>query len=163
MTWKQYCIGEKMNTIIKLLLVWLLTIVVVLTMGCNDDSDSDAADIVGGRCEYNEIHGAAIINAVVEPDVGEDNCKNAVKILFTFTPDDASVPDDYRFGEWPDQNQSFTVGGGKNPPKAWAESAGLVQGSTHKCVRSDIITGTCTPVIFSFPEIDVTGWEKECF
>ena len=152
-----------MNTIIKLLLVWSLSLVVVLTMGCNEDSDSDAADVVGGRCEYNDIQGRATINSVAVPDAGEDNCKNAVKIMFTFTPDDVSAPDDYRFGEWPDTDRQFTVGAGKNPPKAWAESVGLVQGSTYKCVRSEIINGTCTPVIFSFPEIDLTGWEKECF
>lgn len=156
-----------MNTIIKLLRMWLLSFFVVLTMGCNEGSNSGAesraADVVGGRCEYNEIAGTAAINEIAMPDESEDNCKNAVKIIFTFTPDDVAAPDDYRFGEWSDADQNFTVGAGKNPSKAWAESAGLIQGSIHKCVRSEIIHGTCTPVIFSFPEIDVTGWEKECF
>ena len=143
--------------------MWVLSLVVVLTMGCNEDSDSNAANVVGGRCEYNDIQGTATITAFAVPDASEDNCKNAVKIIFTFIPDDASTPDDYRFSEWPDQDQAFTVGAGKNPPKTWAESKGLIQGSIHKCVRSEIINGTCTPVIFSFPEIDVTGWEEECF
>jgi len=135
--------------------------VVVLTIGCNDDSDSNAADIVGGKCTYNDIQGTATIDSVAEPDAGENNCKHAVKIFFTFTPDDVDAPNDYRFSEWPDKDQAFFVGAGKNPPKVWTESAGLIQGSTHKCVRSEIISGTCTPVIFSFPEIELTGWEKE--
>lgn len=152
-----------MSIVIKLFLVCLTGLFVTIIMGCSSGSDSDAADIAGGRCEYKDFQGSATITAVTEPDAGEDNCKNAVKIIFTFTPNDASAPDQYRFSQWPDNEQKFTVGSGKNPPKDWAESVGLIIGSTHKCVRSEIISGTCTPVIYSFPDIDLTGWETWCF
>ncbi|MDY6912445.1 MAG: META domain-containing protein, partial [Chloroflexota bacterium] len=77
---------------------------------------------------------------------------------FDFVPDEPGDVDRYRFPDWSDKGQYLTVGAGMNPPRAWVEDQGIVEGSTQRCMRLEITKGTCTPVIFSFPEIDFSGW-----
>lgn len=50
-----------------------------------------------------------------------------------------------------------------NPPREWALGKGLVKGAVHRCIRAEVLKGACTPVVFTFPDIDVSGWEKICF
>jgi hypothetical protein len=118
---------------------------------------------VGGICEYQQIHGRAVITDVREADPHANNCIDAVEVVFTFTPDEPSASGRYRFANHPDTQQYLRVGSGMNPPRAWVRSKGLVKGSVHNCIRSEIVKGTCTPVVFTFPDLDTAGWEKTCF
>ena len=118
---------------------------------------------VGGPCEYVDIPGIAKIVSVKEAPSTEYNCAKAVQVTFDFVPNDPAAVKSYRFPNWKDTGCHFTVGGGMNPPKAWVLERGLVEGSEHACVRSEITKGTCTPVNFSFPTINMDGWEKYCF
>lgn len=116
-----------------------------------------------GPCEYRQTQGHAVITAVRSAASGTYNCKRAVQIIFDFIPDDPLAQKNYRFPQQSDSNRLFTVGAGMNPPDGWAQRVGLVQGSTHRCIRQEITKGTCTPVIFSFPDLDFSGWQEECF
>jgi hypothetical protein len=118
---------------------------------------------VGGSCEYRRIHGRATITAVRDADPEANNCTDAVEVIFDFAPDDISTREHYRLADHPDTGQYLRVGAGMNPPRAWARRKGLVTGAVHRCVRSEIVQGACTPVVFTFPDIDMTGWEKNCF
>jgi hypothetical protein len=118
---------------------------------------------IGGACEYKEIYGWATITDVIKAVPGANNCKDAVEVVFTFSPDEPSAPGHYRFADHPDTKQYLRVGAGMNPPRVWAQRNGLVKGAVLRCIRSEIQKGACTPVIFTFPEIDMTGWEKDCF
>ena len=118
---------------------------------------------VGGVCEYQRIHGRATIADVRVADPSANNCRDAVEVVFTFLPDDPSAPLHYRFLNYPDTERHFLVGAGMNPPRKWARSKGLVKGAVHRCVRSEIVKGTCTPVTFTFPDLDMKGWEKVCY
>jgi hypothetical protein len=118
---------------------------------------------VGGACEYRHIYGRATITAIRVADRKANNCKDAVEVIFTFSPDDPSAPQQYRFADQSDTGRHFRVGAGLNPPRDWARRKGLVKGAVLRCIRSEILKGACTPVIFTFPEIDTQGWEKPCF
>ena len=119
--------------------------------------------MVGGPCTYAEIRGTAkIISVKAAPSDGYNCGKNAVQVIFDFVPSDPSAVSSYRLPNWKDTGQHFTVGGGMNPPKAWVDEQGLVEGSQQECIRAEETKGTCTPVIFSFPKISKTGWEKYC-
>jgi hypothetical protein len=118
---------------------------------------------VGGACEYRHIYGRATITNVRVADRNANNCKDAVEVVFAFSPDEPSAPHRYRFADHPDTGRHFRVGAGMNPPRAWARSKGLVKGAVHRCIRSEILKGACTPVIFTFPDIDMQGWEQTCF
>ena len=84
-------------------------------------------------------------------------------MVYTFTPDEPSAAKHYRFANHPDTGQYLRVGAGMNPPRGWAMTKGLVEGAVHRCIRSEVIKGACTPVVFTFPDIDLEGWEKDCF
>ena len=135
--------------------VVILVIVVLMFSACSD--------IVGGPCEYVDIPGTARVVLVKEAAQADSNCKDAVEVIFDFVPDDPAAIDDYLFPNWEDTDQRLTVGGGMNPPKTWVLEQGLTEGSEHRCLRSEITKGTCTPVIFRFPEINMKGWEEHCF
>lgn len=147
---------------VKLYLAVNIFVIAVIGFGaCSPKVESPRT--VGGPCEYLEIPGTAKIVSVKEAPSTESNCANAVQVSFDFVPNDPAAVSSYRFPNWKDTGQHFIVGGGMNPPKVWVQERGLVEGSEHACVRSEITKGTCTPVIFSFPKIDMTGWDKYCF
>ena len=118
---------------------------------------------IGGACEYRRIYGRATITDVRDADTKANNCKDAVAVVFTFSPDEPSAPEHYLFADHPDSEQYLLVGAGMNPPRIWARRKGLVKGAVHRCIRSEVLKGACTPVIFTFPDIDMQGWAKTCF
>jgi hypothetical protein len=118
---------------------------------------------IGGVCDYRRIYGWAAITEIRSAASDAENCNDAVDVIFTFTPDEPRTPQDRRFADFPNTGQYLRVGAGLNPARAWARSKGLVEGSVHRCIRSEIIKGACTPVVFTFPELDMEGWERACF
>ena len=118
---------------------------------------------VGGPCPYVDIPGIARIVSVEKAPSTEYNCADAVKVTFDFVPNDPAAVDHYRHPSWKDTGNSFTLSRGMNPPKTWVLERGLIVGSEHACVRSESTAGACTPVMFTFPEINMEGWQKSCF
>lgn len=127
------------------------------------DDGGTAGKLLGGPCEYETIKGHATVIKVKDAPADAYNCRDAVEVIYTFRPDDPSAANSNRFADSPDAHQRFTVGAGMNPPRQWAQRKGLVPGSRHRCIRKEIVTGTCVPVAYVFPDIDITGWEQECF
>ena len=128
----------------------------------------DAAErppVDGGPCDYQSTAGIALIQewAAVSPE--ENNCAQAVRLVFDFVPDDPDASRHYptRTVDVPDTSRTLMVGGGKNPPLQWVVDQGLTPGSIHRCERRDITAGTCTPVNFRFLEIDYTSYVTDCF
>jgi hypothetical protein len=134
-----------------------LVILFVLLVSCKDDDP-----VAGGSCVYDEIPGTAeITEIVVDTDDGR-LCDNAVVVYFDFVPTDPSATVLYRFPNWPDIHRRLIVADGKNPPSSWVEAEGLTVGSEHACVRKEETKGTCTPVLFTFPDVDYSGWVEYC-
>jgi hypothetical protein len=150
---------------VKVKVKYTQAIIFLLSTCCASLSCGSASGnrLVGGACEYRQIHGRAIVTDVREADPQANNCKNAVEVVFAFAPDEPSAPGRYRFADHPDTEQYLRVGAGMNPPRAWVRREGLVTGSVHRCIRSEIEKGSCTPVVFSFPDLDTAGWKKACF
>ena len=118
---------------------------------------------LNSQCTYNEIQGTATIVSISKADLKAYNCKDGVEVIFSFKPDAPQAAKDYLFPKSSDQRQRLTVGAGMNPPKQWTEKKGLTVGSTHRCIRKEIIQGACAPVLFVFPEIDLSDWQEACF
>jgi hypothetical protein len=118
---------------------------------------------LGGPCEYVTIVGYATVIEVNKAPADAYNCRDAVEVIFTFLPDDPPAADSHRFADYPDTHRRFKLGAGMNPPRQWVQRNGLVPGSRHRCLRKEIISGTCVPVMYVFPDIDTTSWEQECF
>ena len=117
---------------------------------------------VGGPCTYNKIPGVITIIALESAPGNENNCKDAVKVVFRFTPTDPAAEKKYAFPNWSDEKQVFTVGGGTNPNRDWVKSKGMTVGAKFEASRNEILSGTCTPVVFEFMSIDVADFAKTC-
>jgi hypothetical protein len=148
----------------QLFFVFLAALCVCLPLlAVAGDGGEMTGRFVGGPCEYKAIEGRATVIEVKNAPADAYNCRDAVEVIYTFVPDDPSAEDSYRFADYPDSHLSFTLGAGMNPPRQWAKRKGLVPGSRHRCIRKEIVTGTCVPVTHVFPDIDTTGWEQECY
>jgi hypothetical protein len=140
------------------ILLSIVTIVLFAMATCRADDGGG-----WGGCSYVRIEGRARIVSITAPGADEYNCADAVKVTFDFSPDDPDAADHYLMPEWPDKGQHLTILGGGNPPRGWVLLQGLTEGSEHECIRNEITTGTCTPVIFEFPHLDQAPEKVNCF
>jgi len=119
--------------------------------------------LVGGGCTYKKVSGTAVIDEVNTAPDWQNNCVDPVEVVFHFIPDDPAARSSYLHPDWPDSDRRYVVGDGKNPPRNWARRTGLVIGSQHRAIRSEITQGSCTPVVFLFPDIDAATSHQDCF
>ena len=136
----------------------LLCAALLLLVACGDDSRGTPLD--GGNCEYVDHLGTITVVSTDPADPGGNNCRDAVEVVFDF---ESAGTAGYVFPEWPDEGNRITVGDGKNPPAPWVTEKGLVPGSVHAAIRREIVIGTCTPVLFELTDLELDGWEDDCF
>lgn len=111
----------------------------------------------GGPCEYLEIPGTAKITAIKPAGAGYNCPRNPVEVLFNFTPDDPKRSSRNA------QDRHFQIGSGMNPSMDFVENLGLKVGQTLRCIRKEIVRGTCSPLGFDFPDVDLSNYGKFCF
>ena len=108
--------------------------------------------MAGSDCKYRGINGIATITYInnANPD--------QVIIKYDFTPID-KVP--YKYPKFSDKGIKFFVKGhGSFPPQSWVKENGIKMGAEIKCVRQEIDKGSCTPVVFAFPQFEKNGWSE---
>ncbi len=112
----------------------------------------------GGPCTYTSAQGTATMMSLNSASTASNNCSNnPVEVVFDFTPNnlaDANAATD--------NNRVLTVGDGMNPPLNYVLSKGLTIGSIHPCTRQILVNGTCSPVIFTFTDIDLSDYAASC-
>lgn len=114
--------------------------------------------LFGGPCDYVDTPGVATIVSVSAADPGDLNCSNdPVVVNFDFLPDDPAQAGLAALGV------RLRISEGVNPPRAWTEAEGLVTGSLHPCVRRDISSGTCTPLLFVLSDVDYEAGIAQCY
>ena len=114
--------------------------------------------IFGGPCEYTDTPGVATIVSVESAGPHALNCSNdPVEVIFDYQPDDP------KSGESAVTGLLLTISEGVNPSRAWVESEGLTVGSKHACTRRDIASGTCSPLLFDFTEVDYAAGIELCY
>ena len=129
-------------------------LLLVLAAGCAERS-------VGGPCAYEDTPGKAVITAVGGADPDEANCAREPRaVLFDFIPDKPRTR--WRFPNWGTSGQRLTVAGGMNPPASWLRSQKVRVGAELSCVRREIVKGTCTPVVYEFPDLDMAAAAEAC-
>lgn len=112
----------------------------------------------GGPCKYVDTPGVATIVSVESADPDALNCTNdPVEVIFDYQPDDPASADLAVTG------RRLKISEGVNPPREWVESEGLIVGSQHVCIRRDITSGTCTPLLFEFADVDYEAGIDLCY
>lgn len=115
---------------------------------------ASGAQAVGGACQYDDFPGQATIEAVVpqaEPWPGLPYA--ALSVTFRFVPDGPVADPLYE----PGALHHLTLAGGRPPGERFMKAHALRQGRTIPCRLRLIRQGTCTPVLFEFPGIDLAS------
>lgn len=113
--------------------------------------------ITGTDCEYEQIPGTCTITTWQDSvDSGYNCTEDSVEVTFDFVPDSS--------GEETINGVGYTVGGGTiyNPPRAWLQEVGLTEGSSHRCTLHSATSGSCTPRMFYFNDIDEDSYSEYC-
>jgi hypothetical protein len=140
---------------------WLRLLVPVLFIsalcGCAA-SAQPRLPFVGGPCAYTDIPGWARVVSIQAAPPKAHNCPNdPVEVRFDFIPADPSLEAKQA------EDLTLTVGAGMNPARSYVAAKGIVKGKTYRCVRREITKGTCTPVLYTFPKIDLSDFEQSCY
>jgi len=135
----------------------MLFAIVALFLGACEEEETIDTD-----CSYEEIGGIAEIVSIEEPLPGELNCpKGSAAIYFDFIPHDSTATLRYT-GNWPANNARLLING-MNPPEGWINEQGLHVGSLLECVRMQITNGTCSPVVYTYPGLDLSRFNEYCY
>jgi len=129
----------------------LLAIVLLIQTSCERNEN-----LIGGECKYVEYIGKAIITSIIDAPIDEQNCpNNPRKIKFEFTPDNISDTTLYMFNNYTDSINYIKINSGMNPSQIWIDNNQINIGNQYVCYRNEIIQGTCSPVIFTFQDLNL--------
>ncbi|MCK5169597.1 MAG: hypothetical protein KAQ75_06940 [Bacteroidales bacterium] len=130
---------------------FLILVLSMIQISCEKNDDID-----GNICEYIKYEGIAKIKLISIAPSDEYNCPNEPKkIKFEFTPDNISDRDQYNYTNYNDSANYMRINAGMNPSQLWIDNNKIEIGKEYKCFRTEIKKGTCTPVIFEFPDLDL--------
>jgi hypothetical protein len=118
-------------------------------------SAAKAQTLVGGPCQYADFPGQATVTAVgpqAEPDQGLSYAGLAV--TFTFAPDRPIAGEPLYV---PGKVHHLTLAGGRAPGQRFVDKYKLRPGLVLPCRLRIIRQGTCTPVLFDFPGLDLAN------
>jgi hypothetical protein len=111
--------------------------------------------MVGGPCEYKTYTGRAEIISVRlialpkgHPGPPHEN----YEVKFIFFPNQRI---DESYAQVENKPQLLTLTNSWYPGPRFLEKYGIAEGKTFDCRLKVITRGTCTPVVFTFPEIDL--------
>jgi hypothetical protein len=139
-----------MKNFLILVIIFLSSLTIISCTSANSEQ------LDGGPCDYQRYSGSAIIAEIVPAPSGDYNCANQpMRIKFIFIPDDSTASAKYRFNQWSDTCQYLRINAGCNPSFAWVDKNNIKAGNTYKCFRCEETKGSCTPVVFEFPEINL--------
>lgn len=110
--------------------------------------EAEAQPVVGGPCEYRNYPGTATIVSVRELPTDEKTGRR-FEVRFTFSP---SEKVEQRLAKTENREYLFLLPPARYPGAKDVERYGLKTGAKVKGVMKVIVKGTCTPVLFAFPD-----------
>ncbi|GAB7078354.1 hypothetical protein [Megalodesulfovibrio paquesii] len=134
-----------------------MVITLTLLLGCllpARQAPGGQGVMTGGACQYDEFPGQATIEAVApQAEPRPDLPYAALSVTFSFVPDSPVRSELYE----PGKLHHLSLAGGRPPGERFVTAHDLHRGRTLPCRLRIIRQGTCTPVLFEFPGIDLTS------
>lgn len=128
----------------------------LIQTSCSSGNSKVNAEPSGGKCSYVKFDGSAMIKSIRPAPKSEYNCPDKpMQIIFEFTPVNLSDRQKYNFTNFKDSDVHMKINDGVNPSMAWIKKNKIMTGKKYKCIRTEITKGTCTPVGFIFPELNL--------
>lgn len=133
-------------------------IIIVLLTGISDADESDFPEqqtssvIAGGPCRYKTYKGKATIVSVVRKEVRNRTAYEGYEVKFTFTPDQEIEEPHGRVNK---EQFSLMLSDSTYPSSEFLVKYNIKVGQLFDCQLRVITKGTCTPIIFDFPTINL--------
>ena len=139
------------------LLATVLT-TLMISSSCSAMDNPTKNKIVGGPCEYRAYAGQAKIVSINKIQVKEDandSSKEQYEVKFSFHPEQ-EIEETY--GQVEGKNYQLLLNNSSYPNPRFLRKYGIELGKSFDCYMKVITKGTCTPVIFDFPTIDLSDY-----
>lgn len=145
---------------------FLLFLIVLFNQSCTDVvSGTDRGEemrtqrVVGGPCEYKSYRGIATITSVREtkenPESRGGPPYQGYVVRFSFFSDE-KIEESY--GNVEGKQYTLKLKNSWNPGVKFLKKYGIETGRKFECYLKVITRGTCTPVLFDFPTIDLGNY-----
>jgi hypothetical protein len=138
------------------------TLVVLGWQGCSCAMDKEnnrpEPPVSGGSCEYKVYEGTATIISVRKKEMPKGYpgpSHDSYEVRFSFQPDE-KIEESYAQVEGKEYILLLT--NSWYPGPKFLEKYGIRKGETFACHLKVITKGTCTPVLFEFPAIDLSDY-----
>ena len=141
-----------------LFLTFFLLSTLLITSGCNwfsGEEEGSSNKLVGGECEYDEHPGTCLIISVDNPNenkalqLEEDQ---GYDVEYKYEPDD-DVDLSQLGSEF-----SLYLTDGRKPDQAFLDKYNIKEGESFSCQLDLITSGTCSPTVFKFDDIDLSDY-----
>ena len=123
--------------------------VVLMSVSCAETKTPEIRRVVGGPCSYKSYPGKAEVVSVTKTDGGYD-----VKFVFHSekTPQET-------YAQVEGKTHRLLLIEGSRPKAGFLKKYGIETGKVLPCNLDVIVKGTCTPLLFKFPTVDLTDYE----
>ena len=136
---------------------YIITILILLFffsgVSCMATDEPTRKPIVGGQCEYKKYRGQAIIISVCKRELPNE----VYDVKFCFHTDEiiAEV-----YGQIKGKEYLLLLDNSSYPGAKFLKKYGIEKGKYFDCYLKVITKGTCTPVLFDFPTIDLSDYSE---
>ncbi len=130
--------------------------VVALSGACSEKKAPQPGRMVGGPCHYKTYPGMAEVISVEKiKDSNEGENKDAYDVRFLFK---SHASPKAPFARIEGKPQRFLLANGSAPKGGFLKKYDIAVGKELPCDLEVIVKGTCTPIIFKFPTVDLTDY-----
>jgi len=145
--------------------IFLVFCIIMLNAGCfgtgfcTDTGEKMLAPrVLGGPCDYKTYKGHAAITHIAPKEIPGDRdlppCQS-YDVKFIFFPDEAI---DEPHGRIEGREHTLMLTNSRYPGPRFLEKYGIRTGKSFECHVKVIVRGTCTPILFEFPTIDLRDY-----
>ena len=123
--------------------------VVLMSVSCAETKTPEIRRVVGGPCSYKSYPGKAEVVSVKKADDGYN-----VKFVFHSekTPQET-------YARVEGKTHRLLLIEGSRPKLRFLKKYSIETGKVLPCNLDVIVKGTCTPILFKFPTVDLTDYE----
>ncbi|MBW2149778.1 MAG: hypothetical protein JRI22_22530 [Deltaproteobacteria bacterium] len=111
--------------------------------------------VVGGQCDYKKYKGQATIVSIGKKELKEKYrgpSYESYEVKFSFHADEIIKE---KHGQVEGREYLLLLKNSRHPGPKFLHKYGIEEGKVFDCYLNVIIRGTCTPVMFDFPTIDL--------
>jgi len=140
---------QHFKTLLSLILMILQLI--FTSIACHSSENPRPAPTVGGHCEYKTYRGEAEIVSVKHT---KDSGKN-FEVRFVFQTDE-TIKEKHGYVEG--KENVLLMSNSSYPGRQFLRKYGIDKGKRFECRLKVITRGSCSPVLFDFPSINLNDY-----